>query len=382
MLRQLAHSPGFTAVTVITLAVGIGANTSIFSVANALLLRPLAYREPGRLVMIEAHRRSDTARSGPLTYPRFELVSQNARSFAGLAAFCAEVFNLTGTGDPEQIPSARVTANFFDVLGVTPALGRAFRAAEDLPGGDRVAVLSDSLWERRFARDRAVLGRNLTLDGKDYTVIGVLPPGFRWAFLGPADLYTPRVFELNAVSRQQVANGVGFLNYVGRLAPGISLAAAQSEIDALSVRYRQENLKLSDADPALIVHAGLLRDEMVAGVRVAVLLLFGAVSLVLLIACANVASLLLSRALGRKREIAIRMAIGATRMGIVRRLLGESLALAGMGGAIGLVLSYWGTRAWRPWPKERFRGRPRSPSMLEYSSLPRRLPSSPESSSG
>jgi predicted permease len=343
-LRFLAKSPGFTCVAVLTLAIGIGANTSIFSVTNALLLRPLAFTDPDRLITMSSHRQGQNG-NGPLTYPRFQLVSENAHSFSGIAAYCNETFNLTGQGDPEQIPAARVSWNFFRILGVTPTMGRAFRPEEDRAGGDNVALISDGLWERRFARDRNVLGRIFTLDGKDYSVIGVLPPDFRFAFLGRADLYAPRVFELNAITPQQVAGGSGFLNYVARLAPGVSLAAAQSELGALATRYRQLNPKFPDADPALVVRAGTLRDEMVSSVRVAVLVLLGAVSVVLLIACANVASLLLSRALRRKQEIAVRIAIGATRGDIVRQLLQESLALAALGGAMGLLLSYWGTRA-------------------------------------
>jgi predicted permease len=343
-LRFLAKSPAFTAVAVLTLAIGIGANTSIFSVTNALLLRPLAFADPDRLVTMDAHRQGQSGR-GPLTYPRFQLVSENAHSFAAIAAYCNETFNLTGQGDPEQIPSARVSWNFFRILGVTPAIGRAFHPEEDRQGGNNVILITDGLWERRFARDRNVLGRVLTLDGKDYSVIGVLAPDFRFAFLGRADLYAPRVFELNAITPQQVAGGSGFLDYLARLAPGVSLTAAQSELDALAVRYRQQYPKFPDADPALVIHAGTLRDEMVSSVRVAVLVLLAAVSVVLLIACANVASLLLSRALRRKQEIAVRIAIGATRGDIVRQLLRESLTLATIGGALGLLLSYWGTRA-------------------------------------
>jgi len=342
--RSLAKSPTFTAIAVLTLAIGIGANTSIFSIANALLLRPLAFSDPDRIVHMDARRQGQPG-SGPLTYPRFQLISENAHSFSGFAAYCNETFNVTGQGDPEQIPSARVSWHFFQILGVNPAMGRAFRPEEDHAGGDNVIVITDGLWERRFARDRNVLSRTLTLDGKDYSIIGVLPPDFRFAFLGRADLYAPRVFELNAITPQQVNSGSGFLNYVARLAPGVSLSAAQAELAALAVRYRQQYPKFPDADPALLVHAGILRDEMVSSVRVAVLVLFAAVSVVLLIACANVASLLLSRALRRKQEIAVRIAIGATGADIVGQLLRESLTLATMGGAIGLLLSYWGTRA-------------------------------------
>jgi ABC-type antimicrobial peptide transport system permease subunit len=346
-LRVLQRAPGFAAGAVLTLAVGIGANTSIFSVANALLLRPLPYRHPERLVLIDARRKNDAhLNQGPLSVLRFEQVEQGNRSFGAVAAFTPEAFNLTGRGDPEQTASARVSWRFFEVLGIAAARGRGFRAEEDKPGGDAVVMISDALWQRRFARDPGAIGQAVTLDSRDYTIIGVLPADFRFAFFGPAtDIVAPRVFELNSLNPGMVQAGVGFLNLIARLNDGVSVAGAQADLDRLSARYRAENPKMPDSDPGLVVHAGNLRDEMVASVRGAVIVLFAGVSLVLLIACANVASLLLSRALGRKREIAVRMAVGATRGGVIRQLLTESLILALGGGVLGAFFSWWGTWA-------------------------------------
>ncbi|PWU05218.1 MAG: hypothetical protein C5B51_15160, partial [Terriglobia bacterium] len=344
-LRLLARSPGFSAVAVLTLAVGIGATTVIFTVADALLLRPLRYPRPDQLVLISAQKKASGITQGELSWPRFEMVSRQNQSFSGVAAFTSETFNWTGQGEPEQLTAARASWNFFPILGIAPALGRSFTPAEDKPGGDFVVLLSNRLWRARFRSDPAAIGRHLTLDQKDYTIIGVLPPDFRFDFFPQeVDLFAPRVFDLNIITPQQVQGGSGFLRFIARLRPEATVSTAQAELDTMAAQYRQEHPKAPDADPALIVHAGALRDELVFNTRTAILVLCGAVCVVLLIACGNVASLLLSRALGRQREIAVRTALGATQSGVVGQLLTESLILALAGGTAGMLLSVWGTR--------------------------------------
>jgi predicted permease len=334
--RNLSKSPGFALVAIFTLAAGIGANTAIFSVANALLLRPLPYARPDRLVLIGLQRKNSDTGNSPLSWPRFQQVSASQRAFSNLAAVTEENFTLTGRGDPEQLVAGRVTWNFFDTLGVHMSAGRPFRPEEDKEGGDNVAIVPRGRWE---------VGQHLTLDSRDYTVIGVLPRGFQFGLL-PAnvEIYAPRVFDLNIVTPAQVQSGVGFLDFVARLRDGVSMRQAQAEMDTLSAQYRRDNPKAPDAGPDTNVSMGNLQDQLVTGVRTAVLILFGAVGLVLLIACANVSSLLLSRALGRHREMALRMAMGAPRSALVRQLLTESLVLSLAGGALGVALSAWGTR--------------------------------------
>jgi len=344
-LRNLAASPGFAITAVFTLALGIGANTAIFTVANSLLLRPLPYADPDRLMLLSSSSASDRTQLSPMSWPHFTFLEQQNRSFSAIAAFTNEVFTLTGTWEAEQLPAARVSWNFFDVLGVSPALGRTFAAAEDRAGANHVALISHRLWTRRFASSRDIIGRNITLDSNSYTVIGVLPAGFMFSFLGTnIDIWAPRVFELNLATPQQVAGGAGFLTAIARLRPGVSRDQAQAEMDVLDRQYRRDNPGRPDSDPRLVMDVTNLQTQLVSGVRPTVLVLLGAVGFVLLIACANVASLLLSRALGRKKEIAIRAALGAGRLTLIGQLLTESLLLAFVAGVFGILMSLWGTK--------------------------------------
>ncbi len=342
-VRMLARSPAFTAVAVLTLSLGIGANTAIFSVANSVLFRPLPYRDPSRLLIV-TNRRGPNRRS--FSYGRAAFIDKHSNSFAGFAPFVTENFNLTGRGDPELLPSARVAWNFFDVLGVRPVLGRAFRIEEDQPGAQPVVVISDSLWKRRFGGDPYAIGQSLALDSIDTTIIGVMPVDFEFAPLGRAtDIWSTRTFETNALSAQQARAGATYLIALARLKSSQPLDQARAEMRVLDALYRRDNATSSDADPQQGISLDPVQEIMVANVRTAVLVLFGAVGLVLLIACANLASLLLSRSLARRKEIAIRNILGASPAGIIRQLLAESVLIAMLGGGVGLALAGITTRA-------------------------------------
>lgn len=344
--RMLGRSPGFAAVAILTLALGIGANTAIFTVANALLLKPLPYANPQRLMMLYLTNTADRSEESVFSYPYFARLSEHQRSFSGISAFASDDFDMTGRGEPRQITAGRVTWNFFDVLGVRPALGRNFFANEGERGGPRVLMLSHRFWMTEFGGARNVIGQNLMLNSLSYTIVGVLPASFTFQPLGnDTQAWVPREFEMNIATPEHIQAGMGYLQGIARLAPGVSIEQARSELDVLHKEYCRDNPSRNDADPAWPTTAAPLQTMIVANIRTAVLILLGVVGIVLLIACANVASLLLSRALKRKKEIALRTALGARRGAIVRQLLVESLLLAAISGVVGIFLGYAGTRA-------------------------------------
>jgi predicted permease len=334
-VRTMLKSPGFTAVAVLTLALGIGANTAIFTVVNAILLRPLPYQDAERMVFLT--RTFPGGRGGSVSVPKFFSWKQDSSDvLTSIAAydFMGPGVSLSGDGDPEQIKAIRASVDFFSLFGVTPALGRTFSAEEDRPSGPRVAVLSYGLWKRRFGADLQFVGRTVVLSGESYTVIGITPHDFEPN--PPADVWLPLQADPNSINQGH------YLVCGGRLKPGVSRDAANARMKIAAEQFRRQYPNsMGRQESAGVVS---MRESLVGDIRPTLLITLGAVAFVLLIACANVANLLLARAAAREKEIAIRTAIGAGRWRLVRQLLTESGLLALAGGAIGLLLGHWGLK--------------------------------------
>ena len=335
-LRVLGKNAGFAAIAILTLALGIGANTTLFSVVNGVLLNPLPFTDSDKLLSV--YTSTNNFDRSSVSYPNFLDWQKDNHSFTALAAYRGDDFNMTGSGEPERLHGRMISAEFFPTLGVQPLAGRYFRPEEDLPGAGPVAMLGDEFWKRRFGSASDIVGKSITLNGKSYTVVGIAPQ--RLPMTAPSDLYVP-IGQWNDPTFRDRHVSMG-MRVVGRLKPGVSMQQARADMNGIAKN-------LADAYPDSNKASGIemlsLKTDVVGDVRAILLILLGAVSFVLLIACANVANLLLARSTGRTREFAIRTALGASPWRVVRQLLTESLILGTVGGFLGLLLARVGTKA-------------------------------------
>jgi putative ABC transport system permease protein len=337
-IRVLTRKPGFTVVAVLALALGIGANTAIFSVVNTVLLRPLPYKNPQQLGLIWTYFGPELPQNW-ISGPEFVDLKERSNTVEQFAALSWPTFGLTGTGEPEQIQGAATTANLFPLLGVEPALGRAFLEEEDRPGAERVVMLSHGLWKRRFGSDPAIIGEKVTLNMQPYTVVGVMPEGFG---VLPPDAQSPKNAELwvpFAVDFKGLNRGGHFMRVIARVKPEFTLEQARQELEAIGSQLDEEIYKFGFSFNLVPMHG-----HVVKNIRPALLVLLGAVGFVLLIACVNVANLLLARAVAREKEIAIRTALGAARRHIIRQLLIESVLMSLVAGLVGVGLTLLGLK--------------------------------------
>jgi len=335
-IRTMLKRPGFTAIAVVTLALGIGASTAIFSVVNAALLRDLPYAEPGRLFHVWEVTPQKNFAQREFSYPDYQDY-QNNQSFEGIAAYTGGGGIMSGRGEPERVFAPAASANFFSVLGVQPFLGRTFQPGDEKQGAQRVVVLTHGMWQQRLGGDQNIIGQPLTVNGDPHTVVGVLPAGFQFA-LRNADMW--RIYQpTDAQLTRRFMHGT---NLIGRLKPGVDQQQALAELSVIAKRIEQEH---NQSHAGTAVKLVPLQEEVVGQVRPILVVLLAAVGFVLLIACANVASLLLTRSLARQKEVAIRSALGANRWRVMRQLLTESLLLAIVGGTVGLLIAYWGVDA-------------------------------------
>ncbi|HEX9003312.1 MAG TPA: ABC transporter permease, partial [Blastocatellia bacterium] len=350
-IRSLAKKPGFTAVAVLSLAIGIGANSAIFSVTNALLLRPLPYKDAERLAILWNRSPGLGVAQDWFSPAQYWDVKTQNRVFEQTAVTIGGSFNLTGNGNPEHVDGARVSSSLFPLLGVNALHGRVFSAEEDTPGKGPVVILSYGFWQRRFSSDPNAVGKTLALNGNNFTIVGVMPPGF--------SLTREVMLTVNAIERADLLlplpmgetartnRGNEDFNIFAKLKPGVTVAQAQADMDLLTARLKQDFPANYPPNGGLTFSVVPLLEEVVGDISRSLMILFGAVGFVLLIACSNVANLLLARAAVRQKEIAVRAAMGATRGRLIRQMLTESTLLALVGGLVGILIAYLAVKAMR-----------------------------------